>query len=81
MAYRTEHFETRGFTSTTISKDKHFFRKHGENAYYGQRGISRIILLYYKCNNALEKGFCSLQQKPFSIPEKYKEIKNDWLIK
>ena len=35
MAYRTEHLETKIAEAPKELQDKHFFRKHGENAYYG----------------------------------------------
>lgn len=36
MAYRTEHLKAGVQAAPTHLQDKHFFRKHGENAYYGQ---------------------------------------------
>jgi L-ribulose-5-phosphate 4-epimerase len=37
MAYHTEHLKAGVTSAPTILQDKHFFRKHGENAYYGQK--------------------------------------------
>lgn len=37
MAYYTEHLGTNTSMQTELL-DKHFLRKHGENAYYGQKG-------------------------------------------
>lgn len=37
MAYRTEALKKGGNPTPAYLKDKHFFRKHGSNAYYGQR--------------------------------------------
>lgn len=36
MAYRTEHLKPEVSQAPQYLQDKHFFRKHGENAYYGQ---------------------------------------------
>ena len=36
MAYRTEQLQNRTIGAPGYLQDKHFFRKHGENAYYGQ---------------------------------------------
>lgn len=36
MAYRTEHLTKPLKSAPKYLQDKHFFRKHGENAYYGQ---------------------------------------------
>lgn len=36
MAYRTEHLTRPLQSAPKYLQDKHFFRKHGENAYYGQ---------------------------------------------
>lgn len=36
MAYRTEHLKLEVSSAPQYLQDKHFFRKHGENAYYGQ---------------------------------------------
>lgn len=36
MAYRTESIEARVQPAPQELQDKHYFRKHGENAYYGQ---------------------------------------------
>ena len=36
MAYHTEHLKPEVSQATQYLQDKHFFRKHGENAYYGQ---------------------------------------------
>lgn len=36
MAYRTEHLNPQVSPAPQYLQDKHFFRKHGENAYYGQ---------------------------------------------
>lgn len=35
MAYRTEHLKEQITAAPQVLQDKHFFRKHGENAYYG----------------------------------------------
>lgn len=35
MAYRTEHLKEQITQAPQVLQDKHFFRKHGENAYYG----------------------------------------------
>lgn len=35
MAYRTEHLKAGITEAPQVLQDKHFFRKHGENAYYG----------------------------------------------
>lgn len=35
MAYRTEHLKAGVCVAPETLQDKHFFRKHGENAYYG----------------------------------------------
>lgn len=35
MAYRTEHLKMEIAEAPQVLQDKHFFRKHGENAYYG----------------------------------------------
>ena len=35
MAYRTEHLCPEIGEAPQVLQDKHFFRKHGENAYYG----------------------------------------------
>ncbi len=35
MAYRTEHLNGQITQAPQVLQDKHFFRKHGENAYYG----------------------------------------------
>ena len=35
MAYRTEHLKPEVSQAPQYLQDKHFFRKHGENAYYG----------------------------------------------
>ena len=35
MAYRTEHLKDEITEAPQELQDKHFFRKHGENAYYG----------------------------------------------
>lgn len=37
MATRTEMINPKAQTAPDCLKDKHFFRKHGENAYYGQK--------------------------------------------
>lgn len=39
MAYRTEFLKEGGNLAPQYLKDKHFFRKHGENAYYGQANL------------------------------------------
>ena len=39
MAYRTEFLKEGGNLTPQYLKDKHFFRKHGENAYYGQANL------------------------------------------
>lgn len=36
MAYRTEHLKSDRVPAPQYLQNKHFFRKHGENAYYGQ---------------------------------------------
>ena len=36
MAYRTEHLKPEVSQAPQYLQDKHFFRKHGANAYYGQ---------------------------------------------
>ncbi|MDO4169726.1 MAG: L-ribulose-5-phosphate 4-epimerase [Lachnospiraceae bacterium] len=36
MAYRAEHLQSTLKAAPQHLQDKHFFRKHGENAYYGQ---------------------------------------------
>lgn len=36
MAYRAEHLKDGISPAPRVIQDKHFFRKHGENAYYGQ---------------------------------------------
>ena len=36
MAYRTEFLNGEANQAPQYLQDKHFFRKHGENAYYGQ---------------------------------------------
>lgn len=36
MAYRTEHLRKSVEAASQDLQDKHFFRKHGEHAYYGQ---------------------------------------------
>lgn len=36
MAYQTEHLKGGIHPAPQVLQDKHFFRKHGENAYYGQ---------------------------------------------
>ena len=36
MAYRCEHLKKDIEEAPQVLQDKHFFRKHGENAYYGQ---------------------------------------------
>ena len=38
MAYRTEQLRNQTVGAPGYLQDKHFFRKHGENAYYGQPG-------------------------------------------
>lgn len=38
MAYQTEHLKAGVKPAPQHLQDKHFFRKHGENAYYGNRG-------------------------------------------
>mgnify|MGYP000640309582 len=35
MAYRCEHLKKDIEEAPQVLQDKHFFRKHGENAYYG----------------------------------------------
>ena len=35
MAYRCEHLNPEAKPAPQYLQDKHFFRKHGENAYYG----------------------------------------------
>ncbi len=35
MAYRCEHLKNDIEEAPQVLQDKHFFRKHGENAYYG----------------------------------------------
>ena len=37
MAYQTEHLKESAASAPQYLQDKHFFRKHGENAYYGQK--------------------------------------------
>jgi L-ribulose-5-phosphate 4-epimerase len=37
MAYRTERLMTCDMRAPKVLMDKHYFRKHGEGAYYGQR--------------------------------------------
>ena len=37
MAYRAETINARVQPAPQELQDKHYFRKHGENAYYGQR--------------------------------------------
>jgi L-ribulose-5-phosphate 4-epimerase len=37
MAYRTERLNSQVSSIPKVLMDKHFLRKHGENAYYGQR--------------------------------------------
>ena len=37
MATRTEMINPRVMPAPDIIRDKHFFRKHGANAYYGQK--------------------------------------------
>ena len=36
MAYRCEHLNPEAKPAPQYLQDKHFFRKHGANAYYGQ---------------------------------------------
>ena len=36
MAYQTEHLNPGGKPAPQEIQDKHFMRKHGPNAYYGQ---------------------------------------------
>jgi len=36
MAYRTEHLRSEIQPAPQVLQDKHFLRKHGANAYYGQ---------------------------------------------
>ena len=36
MAYRTEIINPKVWPAPGELQDKHYFRKHGENAYYGQ---------------------------------------------
>ena len=36
MAYRCEHLNSEVKPAPQYLQDKHFFRKHGANAYYGQ---------------------------------------------
>ena len=38
MAYRTEQLKNQTVGAPGYLQDKHFFRKHGANAYYGQPG-------------------------------------------
>lgn len=37
MAYRTEHLAHEAAPAPQVLQDKHFMRKHGPNAYYGQK--------------------------------------------
>ena len=37
MAYRTEQINASVQPAPQALQDKHYFRKHGQNAYYGQK--------------------------------------------
>ena len=65
MAYRTEHLKLEVSQAPQYLQDKHFFQKTWRKCILWARGISRIILLYYKCNNALEKRFLFTTAKAF----------------
>ena len=62
MAYHTFHLKPE---VSTISAGQALFQKTWRKCILWARGISRIILLYYKCNNALEKRFLFTTAKAF----------------
>lgn len=41
MAFQTESLRRDSLAAPQYLQDKHFFRKHGENAYYGQTAVSK----------------------------------------